>query len=57
MYQLLTRTDIDEAKVISALQHLSQNSISDFFEKEIIFLVFYVLVLVKTFPLIYQLLK
>ena len=37
-------------------QNTSQNSISNFFEKKITFFDFRVVVLVKTFPLMYQLL-
>ena len=63
MHQLLMyrvrRTDIDEAKVISAPWHksknTSQNSILNFFRKKIAFLGFHAVVLVKTFPLMYQL--
>ena len=37
-------------------QNTSQNSISNFFEKDFNFMGFHVVVLVKTFPLMYQLL-
>ena len=53
-------TDIDETRVILAFQHsknTSQNSISTFFEKKINFWGgFDAVVLVKTFPLMYQIL-
>ena len=49
-------TDIDEAKVISALRQKSKFEFQTFFEKNIQFLGLYGVVLVKTFPLMYQLL-
>ena len=49
------RTDIDEAKVISALQHKSKFEFRTFLKKKIKFLGFHSVVLVKTFPLMYQL--
>ena len=54
-------TDIDKAKIIPAFQHKSsssthKNSISNFFEKKFKFLGFHAVVLVKTFPLMYQIL-
>ena len=49
------RTNIDEAMVISALQHKSKVRISNF-KKKIKFLDSHAVVLVKTFPLMYQLL-
>ena len=66
MHQLVMyRTDIDEVKVISALQHkskfnfelkksqnTSRNSISNLL-KEIKFLGFHAVVLMKTIPLMY----
>ena len=50
------RTDIDEAKVISALRQKSKFEFQTFLKKKIKFLGFYGVVLVKTFPLMYQLL-
>ena len=50
------RTDIDEAKVISALQHKSKFEFRTFLKKKINFLGFHAVVFVKTFPLMYQLL-
>ena len=47
------RTDIDEAKVISALWHKSKFNFELF--RKIKIWGFYLVVLVKTFPLIYQL--
>ena len=57
MYQLLHVwvTDIDEAKWFQYFS-TSQNSISTFYEKKINFLGFRAVALVKTFPLMYQLL-
>ena len=52
-------TDIDEAKVISAIQHKSKFNFELFSNIYLFlfkFLGFYVVVLVKTFPLMYQLL-
>ena len=43
-------------RLFSTSQNTSQNSISNFFENKFRFLGFYVVVLVKTFPLMYQLL-
>ena len=48
-------TDIDEAKWFQYFS-TSQNSISTFYEKKINFLVFRAVALVKTIPLMYQLL-
>ena len=48
-------TDIDEAKWFQYFS-TSQNSISTFYEKKINFLGFRAVALVKTFPLMYQLL-
>ena len=50
MYQLQCMTDIDEAKVISALYHNSKFEFQSFM-KNIKFLGFHGVVLVKTFPL------
>ena len=56
MYQLYwCRTDIDEAKVISALRQKSKFEFRTFLKKKIKFLGFHGVVLVKTFPLMYQL--
>ena len=51
--------DIDEAKVISALQHKSKYKLKfnfDLFEMKFEFLGFHAVILVKTFPLMYHLL-
>ena len=48
-------TDIDEAKWFQYFS-ISQNSISTFYEKKTNFLCFRAVALVKTFPLMYQLL-
>ena len=48
-------TDIDEPKVISALRHKSKFEFRTFLKK-IEFLGFHAVVLLKTFPLMYQLL-
>ena len=50
------RTDIDEAKVISAIRQKSKFEFRTFLKKKINFLGFHGAVLVKTFPLMYQLL-
>ena len=51
------RADIDEAKVISALSHMSKFEFRTFLKKKKIkFLGSHAVVLVKTFQLIYQLL-
>ena len=49
------RTDIDEAKVISAFRQKSKFEFQTFLRKKIQFLGFHGVVLVKTFPLMYQL--
>ena len=49
------RTDIDEAKVISAFRQKSKFEFRTFLRKKIQFLGFHGVVLVKTFPLMYQL--
>ena len=51
------RTDIDEAKVILALRQKSKFEFRIFLKKKNKFLGFHAVVLVKTFPLMYQLLK
>ena len=48
-------TDIDEAKVISALRHKSKFKFRTFLKKKIKLIGFHGVVLVKTFPLMYQL--
>ena len=48
-------TDIDEAKVISAFRQKSKFEFRTFLKKKIQFLGFHGVVLVKTFPLMYQL--
>ena len=50
------KTDIDEAKVISAFRQKSKFEFRTFLKKKIQFLGFHGVVLVKTFPLMYQLL-
>ena len=49
------RTDIDEATVISALRRKSKFEFWTFLKKKIKFLGFHAVLLVKTFPLMYQL--
>ena len=49
-------TDIDEAKVISVLRRKSEFEFQTFLKRKFEFWGFYAEVLVKTFPLMYQLL-